>query len=283
MSEYETIGTYNTHPVKIVNCRTTFLDIVDKQTVFSRLKRLKPDYVVHCAAMTNVDLCERSPKRAWAINVEGTKHLTQICAEINARMIYVSTNYVFDGKKGAYKENDKPNPINHYSRTKWEGEKVVQSLLDDFTIARVSLYGLNIMKDNSNFITQSIDNLAKGMKINALIDQYNSPILANNCAEALLAIIKYEKSGIFHIGGSERSNRYDLMKAVTEIFGFDTELVVPITTDMLNLAARRPKDTSFDISKAKKELGVELHNVRTGLKYMRSLKEEGYLESFVSF
>lgn len=277
--EFETIATYNIHAIKIRGCKTHQLDIIDKKRVFSLMKSCLPDVVIHTAALVDANLCEIRPKTAWEINVLGTKNLAEACNEINAKMIYTSTNYIFGGDKGNYNEESIPNPKNYYAKTKLEGETVVKEEDINYVIARVSPYGWNI-QNKLNYVTWVIDKLEKKEQVNAFTDQYNSPILANNCADALLALFKYNKKGIYHVAGIERINRFDFAKKIAEIFELDKKLIKPVISDKIKQIAERPKDTSLDISKAKKELNMDFLGVEEGLKKMKELKDDGYMNLF---
>jgi dTDP-4-dehydrorhamnose reductase len=233
------------------------------------IKKIKPDYIVHTAAFTNVDACETHKEDAFKINVNGTKHVAEASEEINAKLVYVSTDYVFDGEKGMYKEEDPTNPVDYYGETKLEGEKVVKDLrLRDYIIVRPSvLYGWNPVM--LNFVTWVIDELRKGNEINIVKDQFNTPTLADNLAELILELLEGGESGSFHVCGSERINRYDFAVKIAAIFDLNTELINPITSDQLNWIAKRPMDSSLDtskISRIQKPLNIE-----EGLTRMRDL------------
>lgn len=193
------------------------------------------------------------------INVNGTRNIVEIAEEINAKLIYISTDYVFDGEKGMYKENDQTNPVDYYGETKLEGENVVKETCDDYLIVRPSvLYGWNPVK--LNFVTWMIKELKEGNKINIVKDQFNTPTLADDLAELILELIKKESFGIFHISGSERISRFDFALKIAGIFDLNKNLIKPITTDQLNWIAKRPMDSSLDVSKIsgiRKPLNVE--------------------------
>jgi len=243
-ASHDIYATYNENIVDSEDA--VFLDVTDKKRVEKVIKKLQPDVVVHAAAFTNVDKCEIEKKKAYDVNVEGTKNVAIASKERGAKMIYISTDYVFDGTKGLYKEDDKTNPISYYGLTKLEGEKAVQEICDDFIIARTSvIYGAH----KKNFATWVIKELEKGNQIKIITDQWVSPTLNVDLAEQILALIEKDEEGIFHTAGGERINRYDFVVEMARIFGFNEKLIIPATSKEMNWIAKRPKDSSLDISK----------------------------------
>lgn len=241
---YELYATYNQNPLNFENALQ--LDITDVEQVKKVIEKIKPDVIVHSAAFTNVDKCEIEKEKACETNAKATENIAKIADKINAKLIYISTDYVFDGEKGLYKEEDKTNPINYYGLTKLEGEKAVIKHCNDYVIARTSvIYGMN----KKNFATWVIDELKNGRQINIITDQWVSPTLNIDLAEQILALIEKDEKGIFHTAGGERISRYDFVMKLAEIFGFDKSLINPITSDKLNWIAKRPKDSSLDVSK----------------------------------
>ena len=268
INKVTTFTTYNEHPLDIEGCKSYYLNIADRVDVTTLIQKLNPDYIIHTAALTNVDHCERDKRLAWNINIEGTKHIAEIARKINAKLIYISTDYVFDGNKGMYKEADPTNPVDYYGETKLEGEKVVKDLRDYIIVRPSVLYGWNPIK--LNFVTWVMQELKKGNAINIVKDQFNSPTLADNLAELILELIEKEENGIFHASGSERISRFDFALKIAEIFDLNKDLIKPITSDKLNWIAKRPMDSSLDVSKIsriKKPLNIE-----EGLIRMRDLE-----------
>lgn len=267
---FHTIGTYSSHPFEMENCEIVQLDITNKDRTLKLIKEHNPDCVILTSALTNVDRCETHPKEAWRINVEGPKNVSEACKENDVKLIYVSTDYVFDGEKRFYTEEDEPNPISVYGETKLAGEKAVQNTCDDYAIARVSvLYGWNTVTSKPNFVTWIIDKLKKGEEVKLFTDQYTSPTLADNAAQALLAIFKKDKKGLYHTSGKGCISRFKIGKKIAKIFELDENFIKPITSDKINLPAKRPPQSCLDVSKAEKELGIKLMTVDGGLSEMR--------------
>ena len=282
-NEHETFLTYNYRSIQVEGCTALKLDKCDRKAVFELLEKIKPDVVVDTAALHNVDYCETHPEEAWKVNVEGTRNVAEACKKIGAKIIFISTDYVFDGTKGYYTEEDTPNPLSYYAKTKLEAEKIIQSLDVNYIIARPSvIYGWNPnevsgLKSSSgksvNFVVWALQKLEKGEEIKAVTDQYSSPTLADNLAEALLVMASSEKQGIYHTAGKDCVNRYEFTLKIAEVFGLDKSLIKPVTSEIFKQVAKRPKKCCLDVSKAEKDFGIRFLTVEEGLKLMKNQKE----------
>jgi len=266
LQRHKVTATYNRSKIE-ADYPLVSLDITKGEDVLSLVSELSPDAVIHCAALTSVDYCEDHKEEAMLVNARATGYLSEACEKAGAKMLYVSTDFVFDGAKGMYLEEDEVNPINHYGFSKLEGEKEVLTC-SDYAIARLSvLYGWNVRR-RLNFVTWVIDRLEKGKEVNIVTDQYVSPTLADNAAEAFLRIIERGKKGVFHTAGGERLNRYDFARKIAEVFSLKEELINPITSEDLKQTAMRPMDSSLNVRKAERELGIKTMTVREGLERM---------------
>jgi len=247
--------------------REFVVDITQKERTLESVVKLHPFVVVHTAAETNVDLCETDHEHARRINVEGTANIAEGCAKIGAKMILLSTDYVFDGFKGNYSETDQPNPISYYGLTKLEGERIVTSTLQDSLIVRTSvLYGWHPSK--LNFATWVIKSLREHQTLRVVKDHVNSPTLADNLARAIRAAIERHIEGLLHVAGSERISRFDFAREIAKSFDLDANLLDPVEMRDLSWAAKRPRDSSLDVAKAERELGIGLLGVNRGLEEM---------------
>jgi dTDP-4-dehydrorhamnose reductase len=245
------------------------MNVTNAAEVFRAISNYKPEVVVHIAAQTNVDKCESHREEAWKVNAEGTKNVAEACAKVNAKLVYISTDYVFNGEKGLYVEEDPPNPINYYGLTKLKGEDFVREYCQDYVILRSSvLYGWHPI--NPNFATWVIGSLREGKRISVVDDHYNSPTLASNLAEAIIKAIERNAHGTYHAAGSERVSRYDFAVKIAEIFNLNKELIKPIKMGELTVwVAKRPRDSSLCVDKIQKELSVKLLNINQGLAKMK--------------
>lgn len=268
---FEVIPTHNTRSFFKDSVK---MDITNSAEVFQVVVKMKPNVVMHAAAETRVDQCEKDRKYAWKVNAEGTKNVAMACGKFNAKLIYVSTDYVFDGEKGLYVESDEPNPANYYGWTKLKGEEFVRDNCQDYVIARTSvLYGWHSWK--KNFALWVMESLRRGEPITVVDDHYNSPTLADNLAEVLLEIVKTDLSGIFHTAGSERINRYEFAVKIAKNFDLDANMIRPVKMSELEMwIAKRPRDSSLCISKAKKQLKTKFLNVQESLRIMKMNRNE---------
>jgi dTDP-4-dehydrorhamnose reductase len=243
------------------------VDITHKERTLESIVSVAPDVVVHTAAETNVDRCETERDLARRINVEGTANIADACVRVGAKLILVSTDYVFDGNKGNYAETDEPSPISFYGLTKLEAERIATSSSPNSLIVRTSvLYGWHPTK--LNFATWVLKGLREGQILRVVNDHINSPTLADNLAVAIRKVIKNDSQGILHIAGSERISRFDFARRIARRFGLDESLLVPVEMKDLNWIARRPRDSSLNVGKAEKELRIELFGVDRGLEEM---------------
>ena len=263
--DYEVISTYNRN----VEENAVKLDITNEKDVLDKITSINPDLVIHPAALTNVDYCEDHQKEADQINAQGTLNMVKACEKVDAKLIYVSTDFVFDGEKGKYQENDKTNPISYYGLSKLKGEEFVINSNINYAIARVSvLYGWH---KNFNYVTWVINELNESNQINIVTDEFNSPTYAENAAEAILNIYSKDKEGIYHIAGDERINRFEFAKNIAQVFELDESLINPIKSSDLIRKAKRPMDSSLSVEKAKNDLDIKLLNTKEGLIEMKKV------------
>ncbi len=250
------------------------LNIESKEEVERVFAKHQPDVVINTAAMTNVDACETKRDECWAANVSAVQNIVATLEQstINnqqskIQLIHLSTDFIFDGMKGsAYTEEDTPNPLSYYALSKLEGEKVVQKSKLNWAILRtIIVYGIVDNMSRSNIVLWAKDALSKGQKINVVDDQFRSPTLAEDLADACILAADKNATGIFHTSGKDIMSVLDLVYAVADFWKLDKSLVNPIKSDTLNQAAKRPPRTGFIIDKAKKVLGYNPHSFQEGL------------------
>jgi len=234
------------------------LDLTNFSMVEDFILKKKPDIIINTAAITDVDKCETERDIAYKVNAEAVKHIVRAARVIEAYFIQISTDYVFDGQKGLYKEEDVPNPINYYGLTKLLGD-IYSLSYDDALVIRTS----GIFR-NKGFPIYVYKTLKENKEVNAFRGYY-SPISARKLAEAINEIIQYRKTGIINIAG-ERISRYELALKIKEKFNLDG--IIKEVDNVKSWVAKRPLDSSLDISKAKKLLSIDFYSLDENLNYM---------------
>lgn len=245
-------------------------DVSHKNRVEETFKKVNPEVVVHAATLTDVDKCEANKELAWKINVEGTKNIVEAAKTSHAFLVYISTDYVFNGEKGQYKETDAPGPVNYYGLTKLKAEELVQCLINESCIARASvIYGASPAAGKINFALWLINKFKKNERAKTLTDQWNSPTLNTNMAEMTLEIIERKLTGTYHISGATRISRYDFAKLVAQTFNLNTDLITPTTLADFSWVAKRPRDSSLDTSKAQQTLKNKPLQIQQALELLK--------------
>jgi dTDP-4-dehydrorhamnose reductase len=263
---YKVIPTYNTKPL---HSNSLKLEIANLNEALSIFNKLEPNIVIHTASETNVDKCENEKEHAWKTNVQGTRNIAEACKNVGAKLIYISTDYVFDGKKGLYNEEDKPNPVNYYGLTKLEGERQVIEYSNNYAILRTSvLYGWHPWKQN--FATWVINQLKQDKETKVVDDHYNTPTLVDNLAEITIEVTEKDRRGLYHASGSERISRYEFAKQIARTLNLNAELVKPVKMSQLTAwIAKRPRDSSLNTSKIQKQLKTKPLDITEGLNKMK--------------
>ena len=216
------------------------LDVTDTAAVQGVLGEARPDVVIHTAAMTDVDACERFRNEAWAINADGTANMARACAARGIRLVFLSTEYVFDGTSGPYAEDDAANPLGWYAKTKHAGEQSVRAAGGSWAVARTTvLYG-HAPHVRQNFVSWLLSKLEQGERVSVVNDQIGSPTLADNLAEMVTALAMSDAQGIYHTVGATVISRYDFARLAADIFKFDADLIDPVSTVSLHQIAPRP-------------------------------------------
>lgn len=220
------------------------------------IESLRPAGVIHAAAMTDVDACEKDPVEAWLLNVGATEAAALGCRKIGARLTALSTDYVFDGEKGDYSEDDAPNPRGVYARTKRAGEEATLLLAPDRALCRVAVIYSGYISSKRTFASSAADSLLAGKPVKAFLDQVVTPTLADNAAEMVIAVHRSGAQGIFHCAGASAVTRVGFCLALARKLGADESLVQPVRLADLNLPAPRPLRSSLRTDKVRQLLGA---------------------------
>ncbi len=232
------------------------IDPVAHPGEFERIfKQILPDAVIHSAAMADIDACERNPDQAWRVNVKLTERIVNLCSVTGSKLIFLSTDTVFDGEKGYYKEEDLPHPVNYYGQTKVEAEKTVSSCQSPWVIARLALVmGLPAFGQGNSFMAKMISTLREGKEVGFPDNEIRSPVDVITLSKALLELAGNEHTGIFHLAGNEILNRYDLGRRIARKIGFEVNRVVVKNAGDQPGRAPRPRDVSLNNAKARSHL-----------------------------
>lgn len=269
---HEIIATGNSEPRFILqDSRVHYhsLDITDGMAVNALLEKLMPDTIIHCAALTQVDECELNPVKAWTVNVTATRFIVDAAKKINAFLIFISTDFVFDGLNGPYKEEDTVNPVSYYGSTKVAAEKAVAESGLDYAIVRTCLlYGNILAGTRSNIIAWVKENLEQGKKIKVVSDQWRTPTYIEDLAKGLLLIMEKKATGLFNISGDDFLSPYDMAMATADYLHLDKSLIEKVDASVFTQAAKRPATTGFIIDKAKEKLGYASLSFKEGLQKM---------------
>tara|TARA_B110000014_G_scaffold263352_1_gene259821 strand:+ start:1522 stop:2439 length:918 start_codon:yes stop_codon:yes gene_type:complete len=243
------------------------LDITDLKHLEKIVSVFRPDAIINTAAMTNVDACESQHEECWSLNVAAVENLVKVSNEFNIHLVHLSTDFVFDGEGGPYSEEDEPNPLSLYGKSKWESEKIViNSGLERWSIARtIIVYGVVENMSRSNVVLWAKGALEKGEPINVVDDQFRSPTYALDLAKGCLSIVEKEKSGVFHLSGKDLMSIIELVYRVADYYGLDKSTINPIKSAVLNQAAKRPPYTGFNLTKANELLDYDPLSFEEGL------------------
>ena len=245
------------------------MDITHREDVKELVYDFYPDVIINAAAYTNVDLSETEREQAWKTNVKAVEYVAEVSRVIDSHIIHISTDYIFDGKKGPYSEKDKPCPLGYYARTKLASENVLRLSGTYHTILRTNvLYGI-AHNSRPDFVRWVVNSVRGGKKIRIVTDQINNPTFIDDLIQAISKVIEYKKLGVYNIGGKEFLSRYDFTMKIADFFQLDKSLITPIKTDELKQAAPRPLKSGLLILKAQTELGYKPHSINESLAKMK--------------
>ncbi len=250
------------------------LDIRDKDGYGKLFDEYRPEVTIHTAGIGSPDFAEQNKTVVYDININGTKNIIEHCERFGSKLIYVSSNGIYDGRSGSYAEGDTANPVNYYGIIKLQGDEIIRNAKIPSAIVRpILMYGWNYPFERANIVTQSIAKLQKNEKVYAYDDVCVNPLLNCSCAEAIWKIIDDARLGEYNIGGADRVSIYQLISKVAEIFGLSSRLVVPVQQGFFNELVERPRDTSLKTDKMEFELGIRPLTLDEGLTLMRDAKE----------
>ncbi len=256
------------------------LDVTDEKEVMDLVIEHRPDCIINTAAMTNVDECENDKEGCVKLNIESVRYLTNACKLYNTHLMHLSTDFVFDGEAGPYSEDAIPNPQSYYAWSKLESEKILQESTIDWCVLRtIIIYGVVDDLQRSNVVLWTKSSLEQQKTINVISDQFRSPTLAEDLANACISAAQKRAKGIYHICGLELMSILDIVYTVADYFKLDRKYIHPVTSAELNQAAKRPMRTGFIIDKAMRDLEYRPHTFKEGLEIVEEQLRQKEMES----
>ena len=258
-------------------------DLLEAGACSRLIDSVRPDAIIHTAANANVDSCESDPDGARRLNAELPGELADVCAKHSIRLIHISTDAVFDGMKdGIYTESDVPNPLSVYARTKLNGESAVLSVNPDAAVARVNFFGWSL--SGSRSLSEFFyNNLSAGKQVNGFNDVYFCTMFVGDLAETLVRMLEKGLSGLYHTVGSKAITKYDFGVKIACQFGYDPELVIPISVEESGLKAKRSHNLRLSVHKLSTDLGIEIPSVSTGIEKFYTQLQQGYPQKMRSY
>jgi dTDP-4-dehydrorhamnose reductase len=254
------------------------VDITHRNEVWETMDRVSPKVVVNAAALTNVDACEKERDLAWAVNVEGVRHLAEWCQRAGAMLVQVSSDYVFDGEEGPYDEDAEPHPLGFYGITKLESERILTTSRLPWAVVRTNvLYGW-ARGVRANFALWVYSHLAAEKYIRAAIDQYGNPTLADNLAAGILSLVSGNHRGLYHIAGADYLSRWAFALKIARIFKLNHELIAPVLSSQLSQRAPRPHWGGLKVEQTVGKLSFTVVGVQEGLTIMKKQLPMGEME-----
>lgn len=253
-SRYEVIATSKGENRNPNQADYTFrqLDILDTASLDNILQQYKPASIIHTAALTSVEACEEHPELCQRLNIDVVAQLGRYAALNNSYLVHLSTDFVFDGKNGPYKEHDPTNPLSSYGKSKVDSEKALALTQCKYAVLRTILvYGIIADEKGSNLVLWAKDKLSKQEAIKVVNDQWRMPTFVDDLARACKSAIEKQETGIFHISGEEMMTIADAVYTIADFWNFDRTYISEISADTIGQTANRPRKTGFDLSKAK--------------------------------
>lgn len=251
------------------------LDIRDEKGHNAIFEKFRPEVVIHAVSVGSPDYAERNKETSSSIDLSGTTNIISLCKKFNARLIYISSNAIYDGERAPYAESDSGEPINYYGQLKLRAEEIVRKSKVRFAIIRpILMYGWNNPLERENIVVSALKKLRKGQTVSFYEDVFCNPLLAQFCAEAIWRIIQHNIYDVFNIAGRDTVSIYQFVSMAAEVFGFDPGLVKPVQQGFFKDLARRPKDTSYKTVKMENILKMKPLSIEEGLKIMKASEKQ---------
>ena len=268
-SQFKIFFSHSSENAEITGCTPIRIDLCKEYEITDNILYIRPDAVINCAAMTHLDRCERNRELAFSVNVHGAGIVAKACEQIRAKLVHISSSYVFDGEKGMYSERDYPHPVNYYGLTKMLSERLVKKYNRGSIILRAHVYGPGVL-DRPTFLEAIVHKLRAGEKLNMPEDVLSTPISTMSLAEAIAELLEKDASGVYNIASPDIISRSQFARKVAHVFGLDESLISPVSVHDMFLPAEIGRDLSLDAEKARSELKAGLPNVVSSLIRIRN-------------
>lgn len=276
---HQVTGQYHRHEAAYSGAGMMRADLTQEAQCDAVVHEARPDWIIHCAAATDVDRCEGD--RGWArqMNRDLPKRMADRARDVGARFAHISTDAVFNGRSGPYGEGDSPDPVNAYGQSKWEGEQAVAEALPSALIIRTCFYGWNVQPKLS-LAEWFLQHLRSGQPCPGFADVVSAPLLANDLAAAILELLDHDHRGTYHLASPECISKFEFGRRVAATFDLDEALIRPVSVEDIGLPARRPRRLCLAVEKAQAVLTRALPSISEGLRRFRALGNAGYVERF---
>ncbi len=264
--------TYLNNDMKISGAHSYKLDILEMEKTAELIKKLEPDVVIHTATIPSVDICEKDKELAYKINTLSTKKIAEVTKTIGAKLVYLSTTFVFPNSDSKFSEDDIPAPISFYGVTKLGGELATALSPNHLIIRTDQIYGWIKKGQKKTFVVNVLDNIENKKKVEVCSDWYNSPTYVKDLTTTIVSLLAKEKKGVYHVVGSTHLNRLEWGRKIAEVFGVDPNLIVGIDSSKINVPAKRP-NCKIANDKAQQESGITLRTIEDGLLEMKKNRD----------
>jgi dTDP-4-dehydrorhamnose reductase len=274
-NQHTVYGQVNRNAIQTEAFTVLNADLVEPGAVDRILDRTQPDWVIHCAALANLEACENDPDLAWKLNTSLPRYLAEQCRNGGARLLHVSTDAVFDGQVGGYSEVDQPNPQGTYAQTKYHAELAVAEVNPDAIIARVNLFGWSLYGKRS-LAEFFFNNLSLGKQVMGFTDILFCPLLVNDIAQMFIKMLENGFSGLYHVLSSDSMSKYEFGLAIARRFGLNEDLIEPTSVFDSSLKAVRSPNLNLKVDKLIHDLGEIPPSISTGIDRFYKLYQQGY-------
>jgi dTDP-4-dehydrorhamnose reductase len=266
--KYEVYGGIYNKEFNLPNSKKLNMKLNSCKGITHLIKKINPRIIIHCAGWTDIEKCEKKKNNCKQANIELTKCLVKASKTINSKFIYISSDHLFDGKKKFYKENEKPNPLNYYAKTKVLSENYLRDQLKNYIIVRTNFFGVDNKMNKKNFLGTILKHIKQKKKLFLFDDVFYTPISINSLASIIIKLLKIDYRGIINISGNDRVSKYMFGKKVSKIFNLKDDMIKKISITKIKKLVKRPKDMSLS-NKKLSYLGIKVKSLNSQLKELK--------------